>query len=51
MKKIIIFKKTKDQSNNNINIITTDENKYINMLFLNQSFKDDKIIIKSLKKN
>ena len=56
MKKIIVFKKNtlkntkKDQSNNSIKINVNDQDKYINMLYLNQSFKDDKIIIKNLKR-
>ena len=54
MKKIIVFKKDiskkqKDQSNNTIKI--NDQDKYINMLYLNQSFENDKIIIKHLKEN
>jgi len=49
MKKIIKLRK-KDQSNNNIEIISGDQNKYINMLYLNQSFKEDKMVIKNLKR-
>lgn len=54
MKKIIFFKKDiskktkKDQSNNTIKI--NDQDKYINMLYLNQSFENEKNIIKNLKR-